>query len=74
MNVRFHVYARSHGREVPMGALDSHSVACASRIWSHSVGVKPSTLEALALTAIQTPMIKHTDGHGITVWAVPTVA
>nr|DAR02197.1 MAG TPA: hypothetical protein [Bacteriophage sp.]DAU54606.1 MAG TPA: hypothetical protein [Caudoviricetes sp.] len=57
-----------------MGALDSRSVACASRIWSHSVGVKPSTLEALALTAIQTPMIKHTDGHGITVWAVPTVA
>lgn len=74
MSVRFHVYAsRSTGREVPMGALDCSSVACASRIWSHSVGVKPSTLEALALSAIRTPMIKH-QGHGITVWAVPTVA
>lgn len=56
-----------------MGALDSRSVACASRIWSHSVGVKPATLETLALSAIRTPMVKH-HAHGITVWAVPTVA
>lgn len=73
MNVRFHVYARSHGREVPMGALDSSSVACASRIWSRSIGVKPATLESLALSAIRTPMVKH-HAHGVTVWAVPTVA
>ncbi len=72
MHVRFHCYARAHGKEWAMGAIDSRAVPIAARLFSPRVGCSRYELEQLTECAIRTPLVKHRHGE-TTVWAVPTV-
>ena len=72
MHVRFHCYARAHGKEWAMGAIDSRAVPMAARLFFSRVMCPMGELERLLENAIRTPLVKHRIGD-TTVWAVPTV-